>query len=87
MATLTTDKGKTYEITFIVDPAFDGSCVIRLDHNGPLADVAQDFEGINHFEVDDDGSISSHDGYSALYSICKGAPFDNNIQISLRKPK
>ena len=87
MVTLTTDKGKTHEIQFVVDPSYNGSCTVLMNYTGLLADLAQDFEGVNHFEVNDNGKVTSHDGYSVLYSIFKGVPDDCIVQIIMRKPK
>lgn len=88
MAILRTDKGKTFNVNLVVAPSYDGACVIMLDNEGPLSEIATDFDGVNHIEVENESeSVANHDGYSVLYSIMKGVPGDNNIQIILRKPK
>ena len=88
MIALRTDKGKTYNVNLIVAPSYDGSCVIMMDSAEPLSGIAVDFDGVNRFEAEEEnGKITVYGGYSVLFSIMKGVPGDENIQIVLRKPK
>lgn len=87
MATLTTDKGKTYSIHYVVCPTFDGSCVIRMNDDRILSEIAPEFDGIHHmsYKNDDIGIDTEYNGYTELMGIFRGIT-DRVVQISLRKP-
>ena len=87
MATLKTDKDKTYTIDYVVCPTYDGSCVIRMNDNRILSEIAVEFEGIHHMEYQntDLGIDTEYNGYTVLMSIFRGIN-DSVVQISLRKP-
>lgn len=85
MLILTTDKGKTYEVS-VVAPVFDGSVTIMMIDKRPLSIIAPEFERIEHMEYySDDQFQKEYNGYSVLVSIIR-TDINNMVQIGVKKP-
>lgn len=87
---VTTSRGKTFDVEWMwgpVGPAAD--LMLQLRDDRPLAEIAADFEGCEHFhrESDEEGNMD-FEGYAVIKSILR--PFyeldRSAVQLTLAKP-
>ena len=88
--TVTTSKGKTFDIESMWGPTIiGGQLAIRLRDARALSKIAKDFEGCDGFQRESEleGNMD-FEGYTQLVSISRtqGAASDV-VQIVLEKPK
>ena len=85
--TLTTSKGKTFDIDWMWGPLGpDEYLMLEYADDRPLSKIAKDFEGCKSFhrESDTEGDMDWK-GYTDLCSIGRAAP--GKVQILLRQPE
>ena len=81
--TITTDKGKTYEVGYAWAPLMDGSCFIAMQDARMLSEIAAEFEGLESIHyVDTDTGEYDFTGYTVLTGISRDG---QGVKIKLAK--
>lgn len=88
--TVTTSKGKTFDIDFMWGPLRDsGDVSLQIHDKRPLSEVAADFDGVERFDKHDPQTEDMvFEGYTRLQSItyrANGA--DDTVLVTVSKPK
>jgi len=75
---------KTYDVDFAWAPTFDGGCMIQMNDQRRIPEIAAEFDGIEKIHCVDDGAGQEYDweGYSRLKSITSN---NGKVQITLAK--
>lgn len=85
---ITTSKGKTFEINFIWPMNRDGGrLMIELADDRPMAQIAQDFDGIETIEKTDEkkpGVKEVYEGYTSLVMMSR-ENYEGVIRLTLKK--
>ena len=84
--TVTTSKGKTFDIDWMWGPAgAHGDLMLEYADTRPMAEIAADFEGVDHFhrESETEGD-RDWDGYTHLRSVVRSGR--GKVQLTLYMP-
>lgn len=85
MRTITTNKGKTYEVDYAWAPLMNGSCGISLKDARPISEIVPEFDGLTHIHMVDEGvGEYDFDGYTRLEEI-RAQDQHGNVYIRLAK--
>ena len=83
--TITTSKGKKFDVNFAHAPTTRGNCIIELLDSRAAVEIAKDFEGLEWLkrESEEQGN-EVYEGYSYLQSITRKP--SGVVLLSLAKP-
>lgn len=84
MQTITTSKGKTYEVDYAWAPLFDGSCRIAIHDSRLISEIAPEFEELTSIHYSNPGT-SEIDwiGYNKLIAVSMQG--DSLVEIVLMR--
>lgn len=88
-STLTTDKGKTFDVNWAWAPVGDDDDMILelTREERSMAEIAEDFDGVEHFHKSNENAPpyeADYDGYTKIKSISRNFR-KHTVQITLSK--
>lgn len=82
MQSITTSKGKTFDVEYAFAPTYDGAFTARFHDGRRLPEIAADFDGLATIVLHNGEESCTFDGYTRLISVMR---MDNSVVVKMVK--